>query len=118
MTGPSVSGDVEGPSRRTQFAEERTLLAWWRTGIATAAVALAVGGLLPHLGNLPRDRFIALAVGYGILSLFFVVGGAVRGHLSRKALASGSFSQLPVWVIAATATYMATLFTLTVIALL
>jgi len=118
LTDPHDSRDVEGPSRRTRFAEERTLLAWWRTGIATAAVALAVGGLLPHLGNLPRDRFIALAVGYGLLSLFFVVGGAVRGHLSRKALASGSFSQLSVWVIVGAAIYMAVLFTLTVIALL
>jgi uncharacterized membrane protein YidH (DUF202 family) len=35
------------PSRRTYFAEERTILAWWRTGISSAAVALAVWGSSP-----------------------------------------------------------------------
>jgi putative membrane protein len=112
---PPVSS---GPSRRTQFAEERTLLAWWRTGIAAAAVALAVGGLLPKLGDLPRPRFLILAAGYGILALLFVVGGTIRVHLSRKALANDSYSRLSEWVVIGIATYASVLIILTVIALL
>jgi uncharacterized membrane protein YidH (DUF202 family) len=30
-------------SRRTYLAEERTLLAWWRSGLAAFAVAVGVG---------------------------------------------------------------------------
>lgn len=105
-------------SRRTQFAQERTLLAWWRTGIAAAAVALAVGGLLPRLGDLPRPRFLALAAGYGVLSLFFVIGGSIRGHLSRQALDRQGFSAVSEWVIVGVTVYISALVILTVIALL
>jgi uncharacterized membrane protein YidH (DUF202 family) len=48
--GPSEpSGDRQfgPPSRRTCFAQERTLPAWWRTGLASIAVALAAGRLRP-----------------------------------------------------------------------
>jgi uncharacterized membrane protein YidH (DUF202 family) len=82
--------------RRTQFAEERTLLAWWRTGIATAEVALAVGGILPKLANVERYRALALGVAHGILALAFIVGGSLRDSVLRKALESGSFSKVPV----------------------
>ena len=34
-----TSGDLE----RTRLANERTYLAWWRTGIAALAVPLALG---------------------------------------------------------------------------
>ena len=89
------SSEFPEASRRTHFALERTLLAWWRTGIAVAAVALAIGGLLPRLGHVPRERFIALGVGYGILGLIFLIGGAVRDRSSRKALKVGAFAELP-----------------------
>ncbi len=108
-----------GPlSRRTMFAAERTLLAWWRTGIASAAVALAVGGLIPHLADLPKERFLFLAAGYGLLSLFFVVGGTIRGHLANRALSANSYSRLSEWVIAGAAVYISVLVVLTVVALL
>lgn len=38
--------DVE---RRTSLANERTRLAWWRTGLASFAVAVGIGRLLPAL---------------------------------------------------------------------
>jgi uncharacterized membrane protein YidH (DUF202 family) len=103
-------------SRRTRFAEERTLLAWWRTGIAAAAVALAVGGIVPKLSGLPKDRFVALGVGYGILAIAFFVGGAIRGRLSRDALERNTFAEVPDWVVITMAAYMSALIVLTVIA--
>jgi len=115
---PELDLPLGAASRRTQFAEERTLLAWWRTGIAAGAVALAVGGLLPRLGDLPRPRFLALAAGYGVLSLFFVIGGTIRAHLSRRALAHQGFSAVSEWVIVGVTVYISALVVLTVIALL
>jgi uncharacterized membrane protein YidH (DUF202 family) len=105
------------PSRRTHFAEERTLLAWWRTGIAAAAVALAVGGVLPKLSQVPRERALGLGVGYGILALVFILGGSLRDNASRRALDAGSFSKLPTWTVAVITIYTCALIILTVVAL-
>ena len=103
---PSEPETMFGPaSRRTQFAQERTLLAWWRTGIAAGAVALAVGGLLPRLGDLPGPRFLALAAGYGVLSLFFVIGGSVHGHLPRQRWPARSLCPLGMVVIVVVTVY-------------
>lgn len=113
-----MTSDTSEPLRRTQFAEERTLLAWWRTGVATAGVALAVGGILPKLSDVIRDRAIALAAGYGVLALCFVIGGSLRDWSSRKALESGSFSRVPAWSVALITIYSSGLIILTVLALL
>jgi putative membrane protein len=101
-------------SRRTYFAEERTLLAWWRSGIAAAAVALGVGAVLPKLGDEPRARFVALGVGYGLLAAIFVIGGTLRERQSRQALAANGFAELPGWVIVAVTVYLTALVVLTV----
>jgi uncharacterized membrane protein YidH (DUF202 family) len=106
------------PSRRTYFAEERTLLAWWRSGMAAAAVALGVGAILPKLGDVPRARFEALGVGYGVLALIFVIGGSVRARQSRRALAQNSYAELPGWEVMAITAYMSVLVILTVVALI
>ena len=48
-------GPHEGPldprdySRRTLLANERAFLAWWRTGLTTLTVALAVARVVPRL---------------------------------------------------------------------
>ena len=47
--------DLERPidprdfTRRTLLANERTYLAWWRTGITSIATALAAARLVPQL---------------------------------------------------------------------
>lgn len=91
-------------------------MAWWRTGLASTAVALALGGLVPRIGHYPKPRFLALAGGYGLLALVFVIGGAVRSHYARKSLAKGEFSALSGWIVAATSIYLSVLVLLTVIA--
>ena len=41
-----VEPGTHDASRQTYLAEERTLLAWWRSGLAAFAVAVGVGALL------------------------------------------------------------------------
>jgi len=110
-------GEYPPASRRTYFAEERTVLAWWRTGIASAAVALGVGGLVPQLGDLPRTRFLALGAGYGALALFFVIGGTVRARQAQRALARGSWAGPSLWIVILVTVYTSVLIILTVVAL-
>lgn len=57
-----------GPSRRTVLASERTWLAWFRTGIAVATAAIAVGGVIPRLVDSGRWGFIVLGFGYAVLA--------------------------------------------------
>lgn len=81
-------------SRATSLAAERTWLAWWRTGIATGAVALAVGRLLPGLTGGARWPFRLVGIGYGLLSVAILVVGAVRQRRASAALRSGEFREL------------------------
>ncbi len=89
------------PSRRTYFAEERTLLAWWRSSLAAIAVALAVGRLFPALTDAPATPFVILGVGYGLVAIAFIVYGSVRQRVVDRALAHGRFEPLDNRVVAA-----------------
>jgi putative membrane protein len=106
-------------SRRTRYAEERTLLAWWRTGIAASAVAIGIGGVVPHLTGLPRDRFVALGAGYGLAAIFFVVGGSYRSRRAQQTLDDdGEFEAIPIPLLVAVTAYLSALVILTLIALI
>jgi|SRR5581483_139401 len=92
-------------SRRTWLAAERTWLAWWRTGIAGAAVAIAVGRIIPDVTHGTRWPFRIVGIGYGLLAVAALVIGAVRQRTTAEALRRGSYSELssPVvtWLTAA-----------------
>src|SRR3954465_2364285 len=72
--------DFGAPNRRTYLAEERTLLAWWRTALSTIGIAVAIGALLPKLTDLPEGPLVGLGAGYALLSLCFALLGGYR-HL-------------------------------------
>jgi putative membrane protein len=86
--------DFGDPSRRTYFAEERTLLAWWRSSLAAIAVALGVGRLVPALTNGPKGPYVALGVGYAVLAIVFILYGPIRQRMVDRALAAGRFEPL------------------------
>ncbi|HEV8450476.1 MAG TPA: DUF202 domain-containing protein, partial [Gaiellales bacterium] len=46
--------DAQDATRRTRLANERTYLAWWRTGLTSLAVSLAAGKVVPQLSNAQR----------------------------------------------------------------
>jgi uncharacterized membrane protein YidH (DUF202 family) len=88
---PAQGDDV---TRRTWLAAERTWLAWWRTGIGAAAVALAVGRLLPVVAHGARWPFRVVGIGYGMLAIAALVAGAIRQHRTSEALRRGSYERL------------------------
>lgn len=92
-------------TRRTWLAAERTWLAWWRTGLGAAAVAAAVGRLLPGLTAGARWPLRLLGLGYGVLAVAVLVVGAVRQRRAAEALRRGGYAQLSsplvMWLTAA-----------------
>ncbi len=103
------SAEFGDPTRRTHLAQERTLLAWWRTGLACLAVGLAVGRILPEVAHVARAPFLVLGVGYGGLGIIFVVIGSWRQHVSRRIFAEGRFHHLSDLLLAALTIYMVVL---------
>jgi len=105
-----VEPGTHDASRRTYLAEERTLLAWWRSGLAAFAVAVGVGRLLPAL--LDEDGhgpFVALGVAYALLGLGLVLFGSLRERAQAKALAEGGFAPLSRALVTALTAYLALL---------
>jgi putative membrane protein len=93
---------VQDATRRTFLAQERTLLAWWRTGLAALAVAIAFGRLAPALLGVDELPFALLGAGFGAVAIAVFLLGARRDGVLRKALAEGRFEPLAprtVWVL-------------------
>lgn len=90
MTEPGV----EDATRRTRLANERTYLAWWRTGLTAFAVAVGVGRLTPALTHRARWPYEAIGTGYGLVGVGFVVAAFVRTRAVDQALRHGAFSPL------------------------
>jgi putative membrane protein len=86
-------GDAD-VSRRTWLAAERTWLAWWRTGLGTAALAVAVGRIVPGLAGGVRWPYRLLGIGYGLLAVAVLILGAVRQQRAGDALRRGGLNEL------------------------
>lgn len=102
MTGahqPDIERDSAEATRRTHLALERTLLAWWRSGLAAMAVALAVGRLLPTLLSASASPFAALGVGFALLALAFIVYGSLRHRHVDRGIEGGTFRSVDGWVV-------------------
>ena len=79
------------------------MLAWWRTGLGTIAVAVAIGRLIPAVSKAPRAPFLWIGTGFGVLALAMIVFGAVRQWEVTRSLAEGEYADLnPVVVLAMT----------------
>jgi putative membrane protein len=90
----AVEPDKSDVTRRTRLAAERTWLAWWRTGVAVAAVGVTVGRLLPELGHHRRWPFQVLGGGYALLAVGLLVVGAVRQRRVEVSLRRGEYEPL------------------------
>jgi inner membrane protein YidH len=79
-------------SRRTYLANERTELAWWRTGLTALAVSLGVGRLIPELGSGPNWPYAVIGAGYAVLGTAFIAYGSLRERAVRRAAERGEFA--------------------------
>jgi putative membrane protein len=99
---------------RTFLAQERTLLAWWRSGLASLTVALAVGRLLPALLEGSSTAFALLGAGFAILGLAFIAYGSVRDRVVGRELARGAFRPVDRWIVWTFTGFMAMLALVTI----
>ncbi len=80
-------------TRRTHLANERTYLAWWRSGLTCLAVAFGTGKLVPSLSNVTRWPYAALGAGFAVLGLIFIGYGFMRERAVREAVMRGEFAR-------------------------
>ena len=101
-TGPGRRGLIEDATRRTHLANERTQLAWWRTGLTALAVALAIGRVVPELGGSPtRWPYTAVGAGFAVYGVGLILYGNLRSREVMKALRTGRYSEASQGTIAA-----------------
>jgi putative membrane protein len=89
-----VAAEVEDATRRTRLANERTYLAWWRSGLTALAVGVAAGKVVPELTEGSSTAFVALGAAYAVLGVVFIVFAFVRTRAVERALARGEFAPL------------------------
>ena len=89
---PAPFDESRDATRRTRLANERTYLAWWRTGLTTFAVSLAAGKLVPELSAGAAWPFEAIGVAFALVGLLFIAYAYVRQIRVEEALARGEYA--------------------------
>jgi putative membrane protein len=79
-------------TRRTRLANERTYLAWWRTGLTTFAVSVGAGKLVPALTPGAAWPFEVIGVAFAAVGVLFVAYGYLRQKRVDEALARGEYA--------------------------
>ena len=85
---------VEDATRRTRLANERTYLAWWRTGLTSIAVCVGIGRVVPELSGGVRWPFEIVGALFGVLGIAFFWLGYARAREVEQALDRGGFAPL------------------------
>ena len=83
--------EARDASRRTHLANERTYLAWWRTGLTCLVVSLGAGKLVPSISDQARWPYEVLGAGFALLGLFFIAYGLRRQREIRDAVNRAEF---------------------------
>jgi putative membrane protein len=92
-------------TRRTYLANERTYLAWWRTGITALAAAVGVGRVVPSLTHQTRWPYTILGAGFAVVGIVTIAYGLRRHRDVQEAVARGEFRHAnPDVLLALTAT--------------
>jgi putative membrane protein len=94
----SRTAELADATRRTRLANERTELAWWRTGLTALAVALGVGRVVPELNDTAvRWPYAVAGVGFALWGILAIAYGSRRGAAVEQVLASGRFPDSSGW---------------------
>jgi putative membrane protein len=86
------SDDARDATRRTRLANERTYLAWWRSGLTALAVSFGVGRLLPDVGGGAQWPFETVGAGFALLGIAFIGYAHVRQRAVEDALRAGRYA--------------------------
>jgi putative membrane protein len=89
---PPALDEARDATRRTRLANERTYLAWWRTGLTTFAVSLAAGKLVPELSSGAAWPYEVIGVAFALVGLLFIAYAYVRQRRVEEALARGEYA--------------------------
>jgi putative membrane protein len=82
-------------TRRTRLANERTYLAWWRTGLTAHAVSFGAGRLVPALSGGARWPFELIGVAFALAGIALMIYGFLRHRDVDAALSRGDYASLP-----------------------
>ena len=77
---------VEDATRRTRLANERTFLAWWRTGLTALAVGVGIGRVTPELTNAVQWPYEVVGAAFVVLAVAFVALAYTRTRADRKSV--------------------------------
>ena len=111
--------DAEDATRRTRLANERTYLAWWRTGLTAIAVSLAAGKVVPQLARThSKWPYELIGAGFALIGIACIAYALVRERQVESALMRGDFAPPDrLWTLAMTvAGVLLGLFTLVLMA--
>jgi putative membrane protein len=83
--------EARDATRRTRLANERTYLAWWRTGLTALAVSVGAGRVVPALTEGTQWPYEVVGAGFALLATVFIGYGYVRQRQVDAALDRGEF---------------------------
>jgi putative membrane protein len=112
---PRETGDA---TRRTRLANERTYLAWWRTGLTAFAVAIGSGKLIPAVASGTTWPYTAIGIGFALAGVFCSMYALRRHRQVEDAIRHGDFAKPDDRVIALLSGFGAFLGVLLVVVLL
>ena len=92
--------ETKDAARRTRLANERTYLAWWRTGLTAIAVCVGLGRIVPGVTDVTKWPYELVGAGYGILGVAFMVLSHVRVRAVEAAVDRGEFARIDArWMV-------------------
>jgi putative membrane protein len=86
--------EARDATRRTRLANERTYLAWWRTGLTAFAVSLGAGRLVPELSAGAAWPFEVIGVAYALVGIGLMAYSYTRQRSVERALQRGEYAPL------------------------
>src|SRR3954469_20611728 len=86
--------ETRDAARRTRLANERTYLAWWRTGLTSLAVCVGLGRIVPGVSDVTNWPWQVVGAGFGLLGIACLVFAHVRMRAVERAVDRGEFARL------------------------
>ena len=86
--------ETKDAARRTRLANERTYLAWWRTGLTSIAVCIGLGRIVPGVTHVTKWPYELVGAGFGVFGIVFMALAHVRMREVEKAVDRGEFARL------------------------